>query len=288
MDGFVARSNPDASEEERRGLARVMRLSVSPRAAADFMRMHLDVDVRDLLPSVHVPTLVLHRVAITFPDVRGGRYMAERIPGARLIELPGRNLGPPFGDQEALVAELERFLVESLEARDDYDEEGSRVLATVLFTDIVGATAQAAERGDRDWRQLLEDHHAAVRRQLTRFRGKEIDTAGDGFFASFDGPARAIRCACAIRDTVRELGLELRAGLHTGECELVDGKVGGIAVHIGARISSQAAPSEVLVSSTVKDLVAGSGIAFEDRGIVDLKGVPGEWRLFAVAAATDA
>ena len=288
MDGFVARSNPDASEEERRALARVMRLSVSPRSAADFMRMHLDVDVRDLLSSVHVPTLVLHRVDVPVPDVRGGRYMAERIPGARLIELPGRNLGPPFGDQEALVGEVERFLVEALEARDDYDEETNRVLATVLFTDIVGATALAAERGDRHWRQLLENHHAAVRKQLTRFRGKEIDTAGDGFFASFDGPARAIRCACAIRDNVREIGLELRTGLHTGECELVDGKVGGIAVHIGARIASQAAPSEVLVSSTVKDLVAGSGIAFEDRGVIDLKGVPGEWRLFAVAAATDA
>jgi class 3 adenylate cyclase len=248
--------------------------------------MNLDVDVRDVLPSVHVPTLVMHRTELSILDVRGGRYLAERIPGARLVELPGRNLGP-YDDQEQFFNELERFLAEALEARERYEQEPDRVLATVLFTDIVSATAQAAELGDSAWRELLQTHHAAVRTQLSRFRGKEVDTAGDGFFASFDGPARAIRCACAIRDSVGELGLELRAGLHTGECELVDGKVGGIAVHIGARIASLAAPSEVLASSTVKDLVAGSEIAFEDRGVTSLKGVPGEWRLFAIADAPD-
>ena len=186
-----------------------------------------------------------------------------------------------------MIVELERFLAEAPEGREEFEQEADRVLATVLFTDIVGATTQAAELGDRGWRELLEMHHAAVRKQLYRFRGKEIDTAGDGFFASFDGPARAIHSACAIRDTVRELGLEVRAGLHTGECEVVDGKVGGIAVHIGARIASRAAPSEVLVSRTVKDLVAGSEIAFEDRGVTNLKGVPGEWRLFAIASAPE-
>jgi class 3 adenylate cyclase len=287
MDEFVRSGNPDTSEEERAGLLRVGRLSLSPRAAADYLRMNLDVDVRDVLPSVHVPTLVMHRTELPILDIRGGRYLAERIPDARLIELPGRNLGPSFGDQELFFGELERFLDEALEARERYEQEPDRVLATVLFTDIVSATAQAVELGDSAWRELLLTHHAAVRKQLSRFRGKEIDTAGDGFFASFDGPARAIRCACAIRDSVGELGLELRAGLHTGECELVDGKVGGIAVHIGARIASLAAPSEVLASSTVKDLVAGSEIAFEDRGVTSLKGVPGEWRLFAIADAPD-
>ena len=287
MDEFVRAANPDTSKEEREGLVRVGRLSVSPRAAADFILMHLDLDVRDVLPLVHVPTLVMHRTELPTFDVRGGRYMAERIPNARLVELPGRNLGPPFGDQDRFFSELEQFLEEALEPRDGDEREPDRVLATVLFTDIVGATAQAAELGDSAWRELLLTHHAAVRRQLSRFRGKEVDTAGDGFFASFDGPARAIRCACAIRDSVGELGLELRAGLHAGECELVDGKVGGIAVHIGARIASLAAPSEVLASSTVKDLVAGSEIAFEDRGVTNLKGVPGEWRLFAIAEAPD-
>ena len=287
MDEFIRRSNPDTSSQERQGLGRAARLSMSPRAAAEYLRMNLDVDVRDVLHSVHVPTLVLHRTEVPVPDVRGARYMAERIPNARLVELPGRNLGPPFGDQEQLIVELERFLAEAPEGREEFEQEADRVLATVLFTDIVGATTQAAELGDRGWRELLEMHHAAVRKQLYRFRGKEIDTAGDGFFASFDGPARAIHSACAIRDTVRELGLEVRAGLHTGECEVVNGKVGGIAVHIGARIASRAAPSEVLVSRTVKDLVAGSEIAFEDRGVTNLKGVPGEWRLFAIASAPE-
>jgi class 3 adenylate cyclase len=276
-----SRSNPDATEDEVRGFARVFRLSVSPTAHADYMRMNLDVDVCGILSSIRVPTLVLHRAEVAMPDVRGARYMAERIPGARLVELPGRNFGPPLGDQDALFAEIGRFLAETLDSRLETDEP-DRVLSTVLFTDIVGATARAAELGDRAWRDLLQQHHDLTRRELARFRGRELDTAGDGFFASFDGPARAIRCACSVVAAVRELGLDVRAGLHTGECELVDGKVGGIAVHIGSRVAAEAEPGEVLVSSTVKDLVAGSEIRFADRGTAALKGVPGEWRLFAV------
>jgi class 3 adenylate cyclase len=274
-----SRSNPDATEDEVRGFARVFRMSVSPGAHTAYVRMILDVDVCDILPSIRVPTLVLHRAELTIPDVRAGRYLAAHIPNARLTELPGRNFGPPLGDQEALFAEIERFLAEAREAP-RWDEEPDRVLSTVLFTDIVDATARAAKLGDKAWRELLQDHHAATRRQLAHFRGKELDTAGDGFFASFDGPARAIHCAHAVITAVLELGLDVRAGLHTGECELVDGKVGGIAVHIGARVAAQAGPREVLVSSTVKDLVAGSGIEFAERGVATLKGVPGEWRLF--------
>jgi class 3 adenylate cyclase len=208
--------------------------------------------------------------------------MAERIPRARLVELSGRDFGPPLGDQEQLFAELERFLSVALEDDRERSSEAERALATVLFTDIVGATAAAAEFGDRRWRELLTAHHDRIRRELARYRGREVDTAGDGFFATFDGPARAIHCACAAADAVAELGLDIRAGLHTGECELVEGKVGGLAVHIGARIAAKAEPGEVLVSSTVKDLVAGSGIEFDDRGTHELKGVPGEWHLYSV------
>jgi class 3 adenylate cyclase len=180
------------------------------------------------------------------------------------------------------IDEVRRFLTEVHESRAWEEIEAGRVLATVLFTDIVGSTAKAAELGDARWRDLLGEHHSLIRRQLTRFRGTELDTAGDGFFASFDGPARAIRCACAISEGVKELGLDVRAGLHTGECEMLDEKVGGIAVHIGARVAKEAGPGEVLVSSTVKDLVSGSGIGFRERGTAELKGVPGEWRLYAV------
>ena len=227
------------------------------------------------------------RTNVAFPPgtLESGRYLAGRIPGARLLELPGEDFAPPFGDQEQLVGEVERFLQEVVHG--DREIAPERVLATVLFTDIVSATERAAELGDRAYRELLVQHHAAVRSQLARFRGQEMDTAGDGFFATFDGPARAIRCACAIRESVRELGLEVRAGLHTGECELLDGKVGGIAVHIGARVAGRADSGEVLVSNTVKDLVAGSGIGFEDRGEA-LRGVPGEWRLFAVSYVPEA
>jgi class 3 adenylate cyclase/pimeloyl-ACP methyl ester carboxylesterase len=276
-----ARQSPSATEEERRGFARVFRLSVSPGSMAAYYRMYLEVDVCAVLPLIRVPTLVMHRTQIEGLDIRNGRYLAEHIPGARMVELPGRDFAPPIGDTDRLFAELESFLKEVVEGR-PWEAEPDRVLATVLFTDIVDATARAAELGDRAWRELLHKHHDTVRSQLGRFRGKEMDTAGDGFFATFDGPARAIHCACAIRETVRELDLDVRAGLHSGECELVDGKAGGIAVHIGARVASLAEPGEVLVSSTVKDLVAGSGIDFTDRGEHQLKGIAEAWRLFTV------
>jgi class 3 adenylate cyclase len=210
--------------------------------------------------------------------------MASRIPAARVVEIPGAGHLALGGEAAMLIAdEVEEFLTQVWDAGGWADAEPDRILATVLFTDIVGSTERAVTLGDRAWRGLLERHHALIRRELVRFRGAELDVAGDGFFARFDGPARAVRCACAITDAMGELGLEIRAGLHTGECEVVDGKVGGIAVHIGARVAKQASPGEVLVSSTVKDLVAGSGLAFDERGTTELKGVPGEWRLYAVA-----
>jgi class 3 adenylate cyclase len=214
-----------------------------------------------------------------------GRYLANRIPDARFVELDGVDHGW-WVNSSQIVGQIEPFLrgIWDGEAWDDVEPE--RVLATILFTDIVGSTARLAELGDRRWRELLEEHHSVVRRQLVRFGGKEVDTAGDGFFASFDGPARAIRCARAVTDGVREIGLDVRAGLHTGECEVIHGKIGGIAVHIGSRVASKAGAGEVLVSSTVKDLVAGSGIAFVERGVTELAGVPGEWRLFAVETET--
>jgi class 3 adenylate cyclase len=208
--------------------------------------------------------------------------MAAKIPTARIVEVPGAGhlaFGKPA---MAVVAEQERFLTEAWEGGAWDEAEPDRVLATVLFTDIVGSTARATELGDSAWRELLEQHHRLIRRELVRFRGAELDVAGDGFFARFDGPARAVRCASAIVDGVRELGLELRAGLHTGECELLDGKVGGIAVHIGARVAKEAQPGEVLVSSTVKDLVAGSGLRFREHGTATLKGVSEDWHLYAV------
>jgi class 3 adenylate cyclase len=282
MSQFLRTFNPGAAEAELPSLLRQLRVSVSPGSAAGYIRMNMDVDVRDVLSLVRVPTLVMHRKDEAGWSVRSGRYLAEHIAGARLVELPGADFVPYLGDQEQLFAELERFLADVVEGK-TADVEPDRVLATVLFTDIVGSSEKAASLGDRAWRELLEGHHALVRRQLDRFRGVEMDTAGDGFFASFDGPAKAIRCACAIVESVPELGLEVRAGLHTGECELADGKVTGIAVHTGARIAALAKPEEVLVSSTVKDLVAGSEIHFDDRGTHALKGIPGEWRLYAVS-----
>jgi class 3 adenylate cyclase len=269
-----------ATHEERLAFARPIRLSVSPGNMAQYLRLNVDIDVRNVLPSVRIPTLVLVRSEVGDSVALTARYLADRIPTARLVELPGRDLIPLVFDRESVLAEFERFVDE---VRDGVPEEPDRVLATVLFTDIVGSTAKAAELGDRGWHELLAAHHGRIRRELSRFRGREVDTAGDGFFATFDGPARAIRCACAVTESVRELGIEVRAGLHTGECEVVDGKVGGIAVHIGARVAAEAGPGEVLVSGTVKDLVAGSGLAFADRGAAELKGVPGEWRLYAVA-----
>lgn len=260
-----------------RRIATFFRRSASPGAAVALNRMNTAIDTRAVLPTITVPTLVLQRRGDRDVNVEEGRWIARRIPGARYVELPGDDHLVWIGDTDALLDEVEAFLTGVRRG-----PEPDRVLATVLFTDIVGSTKLAAELGDRRWRDLLEAHHAAVRRELERFRGREVDTAGDGFLATFDGPARAVRCACAIRDVVTPLGLELRAGVHTGECELVGGKVGGIAVHIGARVAAAAATGEVLVSSTVRDLVAGSGLEFEDRGVRELKGVPGEWRLYAV------
>jgi class 3 adenylate cyclase len=280
--------SPDASEEEIQALATYFRHASSPGAEEAFGRMNMLIDVREALAAIRVPTLVLHRVEDGWVDVERGRDLARGIPGATFIELPGKGHIPSVEEIGPILDETEGFLRGTWKAG-GWDESGpDRILATVLFTDIVGATAKAAQLGDSRWRELLEQHHALVRRQLARFRGTEIDTAGDGFFASFDGPARAIRCACAIAAAVKELGLDVRAGLHTGECELVGGKIGGIAVHIGARVAAEAEPGEVLVSSTVKDLVAGSGIEFRERGVADLKGVPGKWLLLTVDRATAA
>jgi class 3 adenylate cyclase/pimeloyl-ACP methyl ester carboxylesterase len=276
---FIATEGLSEAEENRvrRWAPRYMRMAASPGAAVAAFRMGVAMDVRDVLPVIRVPTLVLARAGEENRPAM--RYMADHISGARYVEIPG-NVHWPFlgGDQEVILGEIQEFLtgVRPL-------PEPDRVLATVLFTDIVGATERAAALGDRAWSDLLGRHHAVVRDALVRFGGTEVDTAGDGFFASFDGPARAIRCACAVVGDVRELGLDVRAGLHTGECELVEGKVAGIAVHTGARVASHAQPGEVLVSSTVKDLVAGSGLSFHDRGTRELKGIPGEWRLFAVS-----
>ena len=270
---------PSMAHDEgfRQWWARWLRASASPAAAVKLVRMNMEIDIRHVLPAIRVPTLILHSVNERFLDVEGSRYMAAQIPGAKLVELPGADHAPWLEDADMIVSEIEEFLTGARPV-----SEPDRVLATVLFTDIVGATEKAAGLGDRRWHDLLDSHHACVRRELARFRGREIDTAGDGFLATFDGPARAVRCACAISDAVRPLGVEIRAGLHTGECEVMGEKVGGIAVHIGARVAAHAHANEVLVSNTVKDLVAGSGLSFRDRGIQPLKGVPGDWRLFAV------
>ena len=277
---FLRAANPSATDDELRTAARIFRLSVSPGAAAAYIRMNIDVDVCDLLPLIRVPTLILHRKDVGAWDIRSGRYLADHIPGSRFVELPGADFLPAYGEQELLFDELERFLAD-VAAGKHAEVEPDRVLATVLFSDIVGSSEKAASLGDRAWRELLERHHELVRRELVRFRGQEVDTAGDGFLAAFDGPARAIRCGCAIAESMPELGLDVRVGLHTGECELVDGKVAGIAVHTGARVAALALPGEVLVSSTVKDLVAGSGLVFQDRGAHTLKGIPGQWQLYA-------
>jgi len=273
---------PSASAEEQLALATMVRQSASPGAALALNRMNHEIDVRNVLSAIRVPTLVLNREAEHPFTRQGSAYLAEHIPGARHLDLPGTDHAIFAGDWESYAQALEEFLQEAWAEEATVEPETDRVLATILFTDIVGSTAKAVELGDARWRELLEDHHATVRRLLLRYRGTELDTAGDGFFAAFDGPARGIRCARAITESVRDLGIEVRAGLHTGECERMNAKVGGIAVHIGARVAAEAGPGEVVVSSTVKDLVAGSGIAFRDRGAAELKGVPGEWRLFAV------
>jgi pimeloyl-ACP methyl ester carboxylesterase len=262
-------------------LATYFRRSASPGAAAALLRMNTRIDIRDVLPTIRVPTLVLHRTGDRDTNVEEGRWIASRIPGARFVELPGDDHMPWVGDVDGLVDVVEEFLTG---VRPAPEEDADRVLATVLFTDVVGSTERAAALGDREWARLLERHHEVVRAELARFRGREVDTAGDGFLAWFDGPARAVRCALAATAAVRPLGLELRAGVHTGECELVGRSLRGIAVHTGARIAAHAGAGEVLVSRTVTDLVAGSGLLFEPRGEVELKGVPGSWRLYAAAA----
>ncbi len=259
--------------------ARFQRQACSPGATVGVMRMTYETDVRPILPSVRVPTLILHRTEDRMMPVEHGRYLAQHIPAAQYVELPGTDHFFFTGDADAYLNRIEEFLT-----GERHGGESDRVLATVLFVDIVGSTERAAEIGDARWHALLDSFYGAARHQLERFRGHEVDSAGDGFFATFDGPARAIRCGTAIGREVRRLGLEVRVGIHTGECEVMGDKVGGIAVHIGARVAGQAEAGEVLVSGTVKDLVAGSGIVFTDRGAHVLKGVPGEWSLFAATA----
>jgi len=267
----------DEDRRYREWWATNQRLSASPGAAVTLLRMNADVDWRHVIPSIRVPTLIVHRTGDPASPVWGGRYLAERIPAARYVELPGDDHPLWTGDSDAILDEIQAFLTGTHRIA-----EPDRVLATVLFSDIVGSTEHAARLGDRRWLELLEDHDRLVRTQLDRARGRSIKHTGDGFLATFDGPARAVRCAEAIRDVVRQLGIEVRAGLHTGECEFIGDEIGGLAVHIGQRVSALAAPNEVLVSSTVKDLVVGSGLRFEDRGTHALKGVPDAWRLFRV------
>ena len=264
--------------EFERWWARLLRQGTSPSGAIELMNLYREIDIRATLPAIRVPTLVLHRRDDRIVPTRQARYLAERIPGARYVELAGADHLPTVGDREALLDEIEEFLVGSRGAH-----EADRGLATILFTDIVGSTEIAAELGDRRWRDLLERHDATVRNEIAVHRGHEVKTMGDGFLATFDGPARAIRCALAIRRELSRSGLEIRAGIHSGEVEIVGEDVGGMAVNIGARVEAMAGPGEVLVSSTVRELVVGSGIEFEDRGRHTLKGAPGEWDLFAVA-----
>lgn len=278
--GLEARIPSRARDEAfRQWWTRYLVRSATPRTAAVLQHMNAQIDIRQVLPAIRVPTLIMHRSGDLTALVGGGRFLAERIPGATFIEYPGSDHLPWTSDFEGVVGDIEEFLTGSRHAA-----EIDRVLATVMFTDIVKSTERAAEIGDRKWRDLLQDFYGVVRKNLGRYRGREVDTAGDGLLATFDGPARAVRCAQAINGDVPALGLSVRAGVHTGEVEIIGEKVGGIAVHIGARVAAEAAPGEVIVSSTVRDLVAGSGIRFEDRGRRPLKGVPGDWHLFRATA----
>ncbi len=268
---------PSATDDDRfkRWWGQYLRLGASPAAARAVLEMTLEIDVRSILPAIRVPTLILHRLGDQRIDVGGSRYLAEQIPHARYVELPGKDHLAWVGDADAIVDEVEEFLTGSRQSA-----EPARVLATVLFTDIVESTNRAVQLGDARWRALIADHDRLIRTELTRFRGREIDRRGDGFMAIFDGPARAIRCALLIVERAHELGIKIRAGLHTGELDIIESGIAGIAVHTASRVASVAGPDEVLVSSTVKDLVAGSGLRFSDRGTHDLKGVPGSWRIF--------
>ncbi len=270
---------PTASADERfrNWWARYLRMGASPGAGVALYRMNVEIDIRSLLPSIRVPTLLLHRSGDRLISIECSRYMAQRIPNAKLVELPGDDHLVYLGDTETVLAEVEEFLTGVRPAA-----VHDTTLATVLFVDVAGSTEMAVALGDARWRDLLNRFQQTLRQELERHRGNLIDTAGDGAFASFDGPARAIRCACAIRDRVASLGIAVRAGLHTGECQIAGGKLAGVAVHIGARVAASAQPGEVVISSTVKDLVAGSGLRFSDSGVHTLKGVPGEWRLFSV------
>jgi class 3 adenylate cyclase len=273
--------NPDMpwNEEIRAAWARHDRLAASPSTVALMMPLASGLDVRAVLPTIRVPTVVVHHADDPFILPAWGKYIADHISGAKYVELPGRNMLHLVEPWRPSFQEIAEFLTgQQPDVADD------RVLATVLFTDIVDSTRRAAEMGDRDWHALLDAHDAVVRSQLSRFRGREVNTSGDGFLAMFDGPQRAIRCAMAIRDALQALGIEVRAGLHTGECEVRGDDIGGIGVHIGARVSALAGPNDVLVSSTLRDLVIGSGLEFEDRGTRELKGVPGAWHLFAVTS----
>ena len=275
--GFEARAPSLARDERaRQWWARFLRMSASPGAAAALARMNWDIDVRGILPAIRVPTLVVHSTGDLAIPVGAARYLSEHIGGARLRLLPGSDHLPWASDADAIAGEIEEFLT-----GERHDAPPDRILATILFADIVGSTGRAVALGDSRWRAVLEDFYARVRRAIAAGRGIEVGTAGDGVLVRFDGPARAIRCAHAMRGSVAELGLELRIGLHTGECELIGDDIAGIAVHTAARIAARAVPGEVLVSHTVRDLVAGSGIGFDARGVHMLKGVPGEWALYA-------
>jgi pimeloyl-ACP methyl ester carboxylesterase len=281
--GSIQKFAPSRANDSafQRWWGRNERLGASPAAVTALMRMNSQIEIGGVLPAVRVPTLVIHRTGDQVVNVAGGRDVAAKIPGARLAEFPGSDHLFYVGENADDISDaIEEFLTGARGSA-----VADRVLATVLFTDIVGSTEKAASLGDRRWRALLDDHHAMVRGILTRFRGHEVKTTGDGFLATFDGPARGVRCARAIADEVRSLGIDIRAGLHTGECEIIGDDVGGIAVHIGARVAALAGAGEVLVSSTVKDLVAGSGLRFGSRGVTPLKGVPGEWQIFAAESS---
>jgi class 3 adenylate cyclase/pimeloyl-ACP methyl ester carboxylesterase len=265
-------------EEYRNFVGRFERASATPGTARTLMLMSHGIDVRQVLPAIGFSTLVLHRTGDRAVNVENGRYLARHISAAKYVEFPGADHNPWIGDSNAILGEIEEFLTGG---RREIESDLDRVLATVLFTDIVGATTRVVELGDRAWKDLLTQHHLIVREQLRRHRGREINTMGDGFLAAFDGPARAVRCGRSVADAVKKLGIHIRAGVHTGECEVMGENLGGVAVHIGARIAALAAADEVLVSTTVRDLVAGSGLRFEGRGAHILKGVPGEWNLLA-------